>query len=242
MLFAKTGKKEYMNSPEQLEKHFKEMTVLIGEKSRASMLWNLLDGKAYTATELALRADISSQSASNHLAQLVHADILIMEKQGRHRYYRYFNDKVAEVIENIASLMPFEKASLQKNNEPTGIQYARTCYDHLAGKFGVELTNALVNKKILLLKDKTYLVSTAGRKWFNNIGINVEEVQSLKRKFAFACLDWSERKPHLGGALGAAVLELLINEGWIRKIRDSREIVITGKGRTELNNRLHFNI
>ncbi|HEY5406083.1 MAG TPA: helix-turn-helix transcriptional regulator [Ginsengibacter sp.] len=227
-----------MNNPEELQKHFGEIAALLGEKSRAAMLWNLLDGKAYTATELATGADISPQSASNHLLQLVQANILVVERQGRHRYYRYFNDKVAEIIENMASLVPAEKVSLQKSDKPSGIKYARTCYDHLAGKFGVELNNSMMKKKILIVKNNIYLVSPSGKKWFTDLGIDVEDVQNLKRKFAFPCLDWSERKPHIGGALGAAFLHIMLSDDWIRKVANTREVIITGKGRKELQNRL----
>src|SRR5438045_1788776 len=130
-----------MNDPTQdIEKHFGHIAALIGEKSRAIMLWNLLDGRAYTATELALAADVSFQSASNHLSQLLTAGLLRAEKQGRHKYYRFANDRVAQAIENIAGLMPVPPVSHSLNITPlSGIKYARTCYDHLAGAIAVQV-------------------------------------------------------------------------------------------------------
>src|SRR5687768_3649137 len=190
------------NDTEKIEQHFGQVTSLIGERSRAIMLWNLLDGRAYTATELAICADISAQAASNHLSKLVKANLLATDNQGRHKYYRFRNDKVAQAIETIASLLPMndkndKKDTIQKN----GIRYARTCYDHLAGRVGVTITNGLLQKKILIEQKSNYTVSVEGIKWFGAIGIDVDAVRKLKRKFAYPCLDWSERKHHLGGSL-----------------------------------------
>ncbi|MDE5113898.1 MAG: hypothetical protein O4803_06400, partial [Trichodesmium sp. St15_bin1_1] len=131
-----------------------------------------------------------------------------VEKQGRHRYYRYYSDEVAQVIESLAGLIPNPP---QRKSQPTaaGITYARTCYDHLAGKAGVIITQALVEKGILQACEHQYLVTeTVGKQWFHSIGIQVEELQKQKRSFARTCLDWSERKHHLAGALGAALLQV----------------------------------
>lgn len=231
------------NDTEKIEQHFGRITSLIGERSRTMMLWNLLDGRAYTATELAVCADISPQAASNHLSKLVKASLLIVDSQGRHKYYRFANDKVAQVIETIASLLPIDNYNQEKETtQLNGIRYARTCYDHLAGKAGVAITNGLLEKKILVPQKNNYTVSVSGVKWFGEIGININAVHQLKRKFAYPCLDWSERKHHLGGALGAVFLDTLTTKGWIRKIKQSREIIITGPGKSELNKRLGIEI
>jgi DNA-binding transcriptional ArsR family regulator len=224
------------NQPEEIEKHFGHIASLIGEKSRAIMLWNLLDNRAYTATELAIAADVSFQSASNHLSQLLNAGLLRSEKQGRHKYYRFASDRVAQAIENIAGLMPASSV-LKSTDHPavTGIKYARTCYDHLAGKIGVQLTHSLVKNKWLIGYDNRYEVSNAGNKQFENIGIDITAIQKQNRKFAYPCLDWSERTHHLGGALGAGLLQSMIQHDWIRKVNHSREVVITGKGKTEMS-------
>jgi DNA-binding transcriptional ArsR family regulator len=224
------------------EDHFSNVAALIGDKCRSVMLWNLLDGRAYTATELSLCADVTAQSASNHLSKLVDANILIAEKQGRHRYYRYANDDVAHVIESMASLLTADKKITKQIFEPSGITYARSCYDHIAGKFGVTLTDSLLKKEIIFPTEKKYAVSNTGKKWFKSAGINIEEIQLHKRSFAYPCLDWSERKYHVAGALGAALLQMMIKEAWIRKSKHSREIFITPKGKLELNKRLSLDL
>jgi DNA-binding transcriptional ArsR family regulator len=230
------------NDTEKIEQHFGQVTSLIGERSRAIMLWNLLDGRAYTATELAICANISAQAASNHLSKLVKANLLAVDNQGRHKYYRFMNDKVAQTIETIASLLPMNN-NIQNETAPlNGIQYARTCYDHLAGKAGVAITNGLLEKKILVRRKNDFTVSVSGVKWFGDIGINVDAVWQLKRKFAYPCLDWSERKHHLGGALGAVFLDTIANKDWVRKIKQSREMIITGIGKRELTKRLGIEI
>jgi DNA-binding transcriptional ArsR family regulator len=231
------------NDIEKIEQHFSQVTSLIGERSRAIMLWNLLDGRAYTATELAVCADVSAQAASNHLSKLVKANLLAVDNQGRHKYYRFRNDKVAQIIETIASLLPIDNNDKQKEiAQLNGIRYARTCYDHLAGKTGVAITNALLQKKILIEQKNNYTVSVQGIKWFREIGIDIDIVRQAKRKFAYPCLDWSERKHHLGGALGAVLLNTIANKDWVRKIKQSREVIITGTGKKELSKRLNIEI
>src|SRR6476620_205630 len=123
----------------QNEKQFTEVATLVGDRSRATILWHLLDGRAFTATELSVLSDISAQSASNHLSLLVKANLLSVEKQGRHRYYRFANDEVAHVIESLAGLGGSIKTARRIDAEPEGIKYARTCYDHLAGKLAVDI-------------------------------------------------------------------------------------------------------
>ena len=223
------------------ENFFSDVASLIGDKSRSLMLWNLLDGRAYTATELSLCADITAQSASNHLSKLIGADILAVEKQGRHRYYRFANEDVARMIESMASLLPAKKNTKQIL-DPPGIAYARSCYDHIAGKFGVGLTESLIKKRIILPEEKKYALSNTGKKWFQSAGIDVEEVQLKKRSFAYPCLDWSERRHHLAGALGAALLQMMVQEAWVRKSKHSRELLITSKGKSELKKRLNLEL
>lgn len=217
------------------------MASLLGDKSRALMLWNLLDGRAYTATELSLCADLSPQSASNHLAKLVSANILTVEKQGRHRYYRYANPEVAQVMETMAGLLPLSQQLEREQKLPAvGITYARTCYDHIAGKLGVAMTDAFLQKGILEAMEKNYELTPLGKDWLHALGINVAQIQLQKRPFAYACLDWSERRHHLAGALGAALLQHMLSKDWIRRIKHSREILITPTGKMELRNSLNL--
>lgn len=223
---------------EDIENQFSYLASLLGDKTRALMLWHLLDGRAYTATELATCANASAQAASNHLAKLVKAQLLQVEKQGRHRYYRYYSDEVAQVIESLAGLIPDPP---QRKSQPTasGITYARTCYDHLAGKAGVIITQALVEKGILQACEHQYLVTeTVGKEWFQSIGIQVEALQKQKRSFARTCLDWSERKHHLAGALGAALLQVMLDKKWLKKTPHSREVIFTGSGKLALEQTL----
>ncbi|MDE1207164.1 ArsR/SmtB family transcription factor [Tenacibaculum larymnensis] len=216
---------------------------MLGDKSRAIMLWNLLDGRAYTATELATSANISLQSASNHLKKLVSANILSVEKQGRHRYFKFANEDAAQVIESMASLISidndYKKIKTPKLNDFT---YARTCYDHLAGSLGVKMTTSLLNNKIIKISDKNYVVTQYGKEWFNEVGVDINVIQLKKRSFAHQCLDWSERKHHIAGALGASLLEVMIKKDWLRKKPNSREVIITSIGRIELKNRLNLEV
>jgi DNA-binding transcriptional ArsR family regulator len=231
------------NEHEKIEGHFLKIAALIGEKSRATMLWNLLDGRAYTLTELAICANISKQACSSHVLKLVEAKLLAVEKQGRYKYYRLANDKAAQIIENIAFLLPSEAGSYHPiNSKPNGIKYARKCYDHLAGWAGVEITNAMLSNKIINFGTDRYSITDVGEKWFGDLGINISEVQQMKRKFAYPCLDWSERKHHIGGAVGASFFKILSKNDWIRKKEHSREIIITGKGKAELNSILKIEI
>lgn len=219
----------------EFDNQFSVVASLIGEPARATMLWTLLDGRAYTAGELALSAGLSAQAASNHLNKLIEAALLKMERQGKHRYYRFAKPEVAYAIEAIANLIPGKaKASPQKEFVNGDIQFARTCYDHLAGKVAVTLNQALVQQKLIKLKDEDYIVTTAGIRWFNNLGIDLEAVQQQKRAFARPCLDWTERKHHLAGALGAALLDQMIAKNWLRRKPNERTVVITGKGEKAL--------
>jgi len=217
------------------EDDFARIASLIGEPSRAIMLWTLTDGRAYTAGELAVCADISPQSASNHLSKLWDARLLILEKQGRHRYYRLAGPEVAYAIESMANLLPIKDRTLiQRKTTNHGVEYARMCYDHLAGKVGVEITEALVKNDLLVKKEHGYHVTSTGKKWFNAINLDIEKLKQKKRSFALHCLDRSERRHHLAGSLGAALCSKMIENDWIRKKKNSREVILTYEGRKKL--------
>ncbi|MCF6348764.1 MAG: transcriptional regulator [Flavobacteriaceae bacterium] len=192
---------------------------------------------------MATSANISLQSASNHLKKMITANILSVEKQGRHRYFKFANDEVAQVIESIASLIPLNKEYKKiKTPELNGFTYARTCYDHLAGNVGVRITNSLIENRIIEISKNNYKVTKFGKKWFSRIDLNIDITKLKKRSFAHQCLDWSERKHHIAGALGASLLEKMIEKDWIRKKSNSRELIITSKGKIELKNRLNLKI
>lgn len=224
-------------------RHFASVAALIGEKSRAVMLWNLIEGREYTATELADCAGVSRQTCSDHLSKLVGGGVLTFLQRGRHRYYKFANENVAQVIEKMAYLIsPDGTARTPSLSAESGFRYARTCYDHLAGKVAVRLTDALVSAKIVTGHPDKFKVTHRGEEWFRVRGIDIDELCRMKRKFAYPCLDWSERRNHLGGALGAAVLKLLLHNGWIRRKEESREVVVTPKGRIELRNQFAVEI
>ncbi|WP_315822371.1 helix-turn-helix transcriptional regulator [Paraflavitalea speifideaquila] len=215
----------------EFDQQFAAMATLIGEPARATMLWSMLDGRAYTAGELALMAGISPQSASNHLTKLMEADLLKMEKQGKHRYYRFAKSEVATALEAISQLIPGkEQVHPSKSFKNGDIQYARTCYDHLAGKVAVNLTQGLVQQKIIHLREDEYEVTTKGTTWFEELGIDIADLKQQKRLFARPCLDWTERKHHLAGALGAALLDQMLALNWLRRKAHERTVILTAKG------------
>ena len=225
------------------EDRFGQMASLLGEPARARILWALLDGKALTATELALRAAVSPQSASMHLGKLVQAGWLLVEHQGRHRYYHLASREVAYAIEAIANLMPADGEGNIGSGLTNGhIKYCRSCYDHLAGKAGVAVTDALLRKNLLQPADGRYEATPAGVKWLAALEIDVVELMGLRRVFARPCLDWSERRHHVAGSLGAALLEKMLADDWLRRVRHSRAIVVTARGEKKFSQLLGLSI
>ncbi|MEH0152923.1 winged helix-turn-helix domain-containing protein [Limibacter armeniacum] len=226
----------------KVEKEFSKIASLIGDKARSIILWSLLDGKAYTATELAGFADISRQSVSNHLSKLIDANLVIADKQGRHKYFRLANEQVAQVVESMASLIAIQKIETKKSVAAQKLTFSRTCYDHLAGKLSVDLVKSLLDNKIIISKDTTFEVTDFGKDWFRELGIEVDTLKNKKRSFAHKCIDWTERKHHIAGALGAAILENFLENDWIRRKQYSREIVITALGKRKLFELLNISI
>jgi DNA-binding transcriptional ArsR family regulator len=218
-----------------MEKQFNQITALIGDQTRSTIMWTLMDGKAFTATELAIAAETSPQNISMHLTKLLQADLLSVEKQGRHRYYRFSRREIAYAIEGLANLIPPAVRNQHHAVEnDVAIKHCRTCYDHLAGVIGVGVTDALLRQHIIIYKGKEMEVSNRGRKWFSDFDIDVDELKSLRRSFLRPCLDWSERRHHIAGSLAAAMLEKMLREDWIRKTRNSRAIVVSGKGEKKM--------
>ena len=231
--YPKNGKQDTMTDEFEMDEQFARLASLIGEKARAKMLWHLLDGRAYTALELAIIADISKQSCSNHLKKLTHENILKVEKQGRHKYFRLYDKKVAKALEGIAYLTTQNlknKHSESSCPNKMGIKYARSCYDHLAGYLGVSIQESFIHQGFLKLDPQGYQCTSKGIEKFKKLGIEVHELKSLKRKFAYPCLDWSERKHHVGGALGAALLQYMLENDLLRKKPSTRELILTSKG------------
>jgi DNA-binding transcriptional ArsR family regulator len=219
-----------------MEKQFSAIASLIGDPVRSTILWTLMDGRAYTATELSIFADTSAQNISMHLSRLVQNDLLSVEKQGRHRYYRFARQEVAYAVEALANLIPGKPGDRKFSNESdSAVRYCRTCYDHLAGKIGVAITGSLLRQQLILQQKNTFTISAKGSKWFGALEIDMASLQSQRRILIRPCLDWSERQYHLAGALGAALLHKMLKEDWVRRTRNSRAMVITAKGRKQLN-------
>jgi len=229
----------YLNMEiEQLER----IAGLIGEPARIKILWALMDGKAHTATELSIVAEISPQSASMHLNKLTSADLLKVISQGRHRYYSIARDEVAYTMEAMANLIPAIniKTAQKITNDP--FKYCRSCYDHVAGKAGVAITEKILKNGYLAEMDDSYQVTDEGRIFFKAFGIDTEVLSKHKRVVARPCLDWSERRLHLAGSLGAAMLNKMLTEHWIRRVQDSRTLVFTSIGKSSLYDRLGVEI
>ncbi len=219
----------------EVEETFVFISALICEPARAKMLWNMLDGRAYTAGELAIIADVSATSASNHLSKLLEAKIVKVEIQGRHRYFSFSNPEVAYVIEAMANLANnIAPAKPSKQIVTNGVKYCRTCYDHMAGYVSVSIVEAMELKGYLTKHEKEYLVTKQGWRWFNQFGILQEEFKINRRPLTRQCLDWSERRPHLAGQLGSVFLEKTNQRNWFKKVQFSRELIITAKGHQEL--------
>jgi DNA-binding transcriptional ArsR family regulator len=219
-----------------MEPDISSLAALISEPARGRMLIALLDGRSLPATELAQRAGITCQTASSHLAKLTEGQLLQVIPQGRHRYYRIANARVAELLESMARFAPRKESICPEPKSP--IQFARTCYNHLAGSLGVRITEAIVGRGLLREVGRDYQLTQKGAQWFPELGIDLGALRKSGRVFARQCLDWSERRNHLAGALGSALAEQLFERHWIERSRESRAVRITDLGRRELKHQL----
>jgi DNA-binding transcriptional ArsR family regulator len=218
-----------------VEETFVSVSGLICEPTRAKMLWNLLDGRAYTASELAIVSDISATAASNHLSKLLEADIIQVEIQGRHRYYSFSKPEVAYVIESLANLASENITYKAKKTPATnGVKFCRSCYDHLAGFVAVKVAWGLEENGQLRKTKNSYTVTEKGWHWFAQFDILKEQFNKNRRPLTRQCLDWSERRPHLAGQLGAVLLEKWLEKKWFKKVPHSRELIVTSRGYQEL--------
>ena len=211
------------------------IAVLMSEPPRVAMLAALADGRSLPAGELAYRAQITAQTASTHLSRLVEGGLLVVEAHGRHRYYKLAHHHVAEALEALAVLAPPRRIrSLRESLEAERLRFARTCYDHLAGSLGVQLTQRLVEMQVLTLTEQTYEVTPQGVTFLDHLGVNVGQIQRQHRAFTRPCLDWSERRYHLAGGLGAALAQRLFELEWIQRMPKNRAVLVTEYGREEL--------
>lgn len=215
------------------------VAALLADRARAAMLTVLLDGRALSAGELARVAGVSAAAAGSHLGRLVDGDLVSVVTQGRHRYYRLNGAEVAAVVEALSLLSPLVQVrSLRRSQWAKVLGQARTCYDHLAGRVGVALFDAMVGRGLIESRGEdddpgrsSYEVTDTGEERFAGLGVDVEAARRARRRFAGHCLDWTERRPHLNGALGAAVTARLIGLGWFERGTSRRSLVLTGEGR-----------
>jgi DNA-binding transcriptional ArsR family regulator len=206
----------------------------IGEPARARMLYCLLDGHARTGTELGIVAEVSPSTASVHLARLKEFQLVKVHAQGKHRYYGLADANVAHALEAL-SVVAGRKASAFVPNTPSRLRAARTCYDHMAGQIAVALHDRMQALGWLHdAGDELYELSVDGIEGMTRLGVDVESTRSLRRRFAYGCLDWSERKPHVGGALGAALLSVALARKWVRRETEGRALILTELGRKEM--------
>jgi DNA-binding transcriptional ArsR family regulator len=207
--------------------------ALIGDPTRAAFLLALSEQEALPASELARRAGVTNSTASVQLGKLVRGGLLEVERQGRHRYYRLSNSTVAEALEALAVIAPVRPAgSLREANRAAGIQFARTCYDHLAGAVGVAVTEGLLREGILVRQGSDVALARPDR--LEALGVDVAGARTGRRQFTRLCLDWTERKYHLAGALGAALTTRLFDLGWIERTVAGRAVRLTKEGRAGL--------
>jgi DNA-binding transcriptional ArsR family regulator len=215
------------------------IAAAIGEPARARMLYCLVDGHARTSTELAVVGEVSASTASVHLGRLKAEHLVKVFAQGKHRYYSLGSADVAAALEalNVVAGRPRDRFV---PNTPSRLRVARTCYDHMAGTVAVLLHDRLTALEWLCPEpadDQEYDVTKKGARAFEALGVNLDATRALRRRFAFPCLDWSERRPHLGGALGAAVLNVALKRKWVVQDLDSRALSVTAAGRREMRAR-----
>ncbi len=209
-----------------------EIAALVGNPARANVLSLLLDGRALTAGELSYAAGVSPQTTSGHLGRLTEAGLLTVHRQGRHAYYRLASPLVGRMLESIMAVAADGPARhRQRWRGGEALRTARTCYDHLAGRLGVALADTLSDRDHVVLGEDGGIVTPDGEQFLAEFGIDVPTVRQGKRAFCRPCLDWSERRPHLAGAVAAALASRCFDLGWLRRERDSRAVAITPKGR-----------
>lgn len=204
---------------------------LIGDPARANMLTALMGGKALTATELAQEAGITPQTASSHLAKLEAGGLLTPEKQGRHRYFRISGEEVADALEALMGLAAYAGHNrVRTGPKDPAMREARVCYDHLAGDRGVQMFDHLTKRGLISFDDALLALTPKGQRFTEDFGIDLAAIGASRRPLCKACLDWSVRRNHLAGALGAALLNRFYDLKWARREKDSRVVSFSRRG------------
>ncbi|MGH7017098.1 MAG: ArsR/SmtB family transcription factor [Caulobacteraceae bacterium] len=208
------------------------VAALIGDPARANMLCALLGGAALSAGELARQAGVTAQTTSSHLARLEEGRLIARRRSGRHSYFVLADDSVGAALESLTDLASRAGAERTRPGpRDPQLRAARVCYDHLAGEAGVAMFDRLLADGRLAMEGEGLVLTKEGSRFAGDFGVNIALLSSRRRKLARACLDWSERRSHLAGALGAALLARLFEVGWARRARDSRAVLFTDQGR-----------
>jgi len=212
-----------------------EVAGLLGEPARTRILTALLGGCALTAKELAYFAGVAAPTASSHLSRLVAGELLVMEKQGRCHYYRLKSAEVARAIEGLmtVAMAPPKHWPPSHRVEPA-LREARMCYDHMAGRLGVALCDMMLRQDYVVLSDGNGELTSAGVRFLAGLGVDLEHARGAKRQYCRSCIDWTERRPHISGAVGAALAETFLEQRWTARIADSRALSVTARGRAKL--------
>lgn len=217
-----------------------EIAALVGDPARANMLVALMDGRALTASELAYVGGVVASTASGHLAKLLDANLIAVLQQGRHRYYRLASPLVGSMLESLMAVAAIEgpKRYRPSSCRDEALREARTCYNHLAGRLGVAIADAMLSQGQLDMSGEAGILTAPGRTMLQGLGVELAEEGKSHRIFCKPCLDWSERRLHIGGVLGVAIAARCFDLGWLERQRDSRALRITAKGRDGF--RRHF--
>ena len=223
-----------MTKPELGEASLEQIAKIIGDATRIRMLQLLMEGRALTAKELAYGARVEPATATQHLRRLQEGGLVSVKAQGRHKYLKLASPLVAELMELLMVLAPDQETRAPAPRAEEPLRRGRMCYDHLAGELGIGITEALVRQGILRKEADAFAVTKRGGAWFAELGIDLDAARAQRRKFAASCLDWTERRDHLGGALGAALAERLVDLGWIARKRNSRAVAVTEAGKRRL--------
>ncbi|QUD88228.1 ArsR/SmtB family transcription factor [Phenylobacterium montanum] len=229
---------------------FAEIAALAGDPARAAMLQALMDGRALTASELAGVAGVTPQTASGHLARMTTAGLMAVTRQGRHRYHRLASASVARMIESImqvAGEAPAPARRLSTGPRDAAMRAARTCYDHIAGQLGVAICDSMTRRGFVELEADAGEVTEAGLEFLAGLGLSDDALADRRGKrsgrlFCRPCLDWSERRPHLAGVMGAALCRHCLDQGWVRRLEGARALAISPKGQSVFRDRFQLQL
>jgi len=209
-----------------------EIAALVGEPARATMLSSLLDGRALTASELAYAARITRQTASTHLAKMTEAGLISAIRDGRHRFFCIASPAVAEMLHGIVAVALEKRPRYRPlSHQAREFRAARICYDHLAGRLAVDLTDFLAAHKYILIGDEAAEITSAGTRFLTEFGIELAALSSTSPAFCRLCFDWTERSPHIAGAVGAALMKRCFDLGWTERMKHSSAVIATPSGK-----------